>query len=214
MEKFIRLEGIAAPLPRDNIDTDAIIPVPWMKSITPDFHRALFANWRWQGGDGVTEVSSFILNREPFRHARILVGGNNFGCGSSREAAVWALLGFGIRCVIAPSFGDIFYENSFKNGLFPLILPEPLVRRLAEFLAAGKHGCQVVVDLEAKTVALPDGAVIPFEIDAGRRTILLEGLDEIGVTLRDISAIEEFQRRDRELHPWVYLPALDGRPPA
>jgi 3-isopropylmalate/(R)-2-methylmalate dehydratase small subunit len=212
MKKFIRLEGIAVPLPRDNIDTDAIIPVPWMKSITPDFRRALFANWRWHGGDGVTEVGSFILNREPFRHARIVVGGSNFGCGSSREAAVWALLGFGIRCVIAPSFGDIFYENSFKNGLFPLILPEKLVSRIAELLEAGRHGYQMVVDFEAKTVTLPDGEVVPFEIDAGRRTILLEGLDEIGMTLRDISAIEEFQRRDRELHPWVYFTALDGRP--
>jgi 3-isopropylmalate/(R)-2-methylmalate dehydratase small subunit len=210
MEKFTRLEGIAVPMPRDNIDTDAVIPVPWMKSIAPDYHRALFANWRWTNGDGVTEIPDFILNREPFRHARILVAGNNFGCGSSREAAVWALLGFGMRCVIAPSFGDIFYENSFKNGLFPLVAPDSLVKRIAGLLEAGEGGCRMTVDLTTKAVTLPSGDIVAFEINAGRRTTLLEGLDEIGITLRDIAAIEAFQRRDRAEHPWIYNPALNG----
>ena len=128
MEKFIRLEGVAAPMPRDNVDTDAVIPIPWMKSVKPDYARALFANWRWKDGDGVTEIEGFLLNREPFRQAVILVAGDNFGCGSSREHAVWALAGFGIRCVIATSFGDIFFENCFKNGVLPLVLPAPRVK--------------------------------------------------------------------------------------
>lgn len=210
MEPFIRLAGVAAPLPRDNVDTDAVIPVPWMKSVTPDYARALFANWRWQGGDGVTPLDNFVLNREPYRHARILVAGANFGCGSSREAAVWALLGFGIRCVIAPSFGDIFYENSFKNALLPLVLPEDEVKALLDLLASGAGGCRMEVDLEAQTVTCPDGKVVSFTIDPGRREALLGGLDEIGVTLRDQEAIDAFQRRDRVERPWIYEPPLNA----
>jgi 3-isopropylmalate/(R)-2-methylmalate dehydratase small subunit len=213
VDPFTRLVGVAAPLPRDNVDTDAVIPVPWMKSVTPDYARALFANWRWQGGDGVTQLDEFVLNREPFRSARILVAGANFGCGSSREAAVWALLGFGIRCVIAPSFGDIFYENSFKNALLPLVLPEDEVKSMLDVLASGAGGCRMEVNLEAQSVTRSDGKVVPFAIDAGRRAALLSGLDEIGVTLRDRDAIDAFQRHDRVERPWIYDPPLNADVP-
>jgi 3-isopropylmalate/(R)-2-methylmalate dehydratase small subunit len=209
MEKFIRLEGIAAPMPRDNIDTDAVIPVPWMKSIRPDYARALFANWRWKDSDGVTEVEGFVLNRAPFRHASILVAGDNFGCGSSREAAVWALSGFGIRCVLASSFGDIFYENSFKNGLLPLVQSTDSLARLHAQLAQGVGGCRMTVDLVAQTMTQPDGTTLPFTIDAGRRQALLAGLDEIGETLLEVQQIAAFEARDRVARPWIYDPPLD-----
>jgi 3-isopropylmalate/(R)-2-methylmalate dehydratase small subunit len=209
MDKFIRLEGIAAPMPRDNVDTDAVIPVPWMKSIRPDYARALFANWRWKDGDGVTANPDFVLNRAPFREARILVAAANFGCGSSREAAVWALQGFGIRCVLASSFGDIFYENSFKNGLLPLVQPPATLARLHAQLAAGTGGCRMAVDLEAQTLTEPDGTVQPFAIDAGRRRTLLDGLDEIGQTLLSSDVIAAFEQRDRAARPWIYDPPLN-----
>ena len=209
MEKFTRVDGIAVPLDRDNIDTDAVIPVPWLKSIAPDFRRALFANWRWEGGDGCTEVSSFILNQEPFRNARILVTRDNFGCGSSREAAVWALLGFGIRCVIAPSFGETFHDNSYKNGLFPLVVPQHLISRIIGLLTSGESGHTMAVDLVGQTVTLPGGESVAFEISPAHRTLLMEGLDEIGLTLLDIGEIEAFQRQDREKHPWVYSRLLN-----
>ena len=210
MEKFIRLEGVAAPMPRDNVDTDAVIPIPWMKSVKPDYARALFANWRWKDGDGVTEIEGFLLNREPFRQAVILVAGDNFGCGSSREHAVWALAGFGIRCVIATSFGDIFFENCFKNGVLPLVLPAPRVKRALDLLADGIGGHRMKVDLEAQAVTFADGEVVPFAIDAGRRDVLMQGQDEIGRTLLEESAIDAFQARDRTLRPWVHEPPLNG----
>lgn len=210
MEKFTRLEGVAAPLRRDNVDTDAVIPVPWLKSIAPDYPRSLFANWRWQDGDGETELPDFVLNREPFRRACILVAGANFGCGSSREAAVWALTGFGIRCVIAPSFGDIFYENSFKNGLLPLVLPDDRVRHALDLLEGGTGSCRMTIDLENRAVTLPDGKTIPFMIDAGRREALLQGLDEIGATLLALDSINAFEQRDRGIRPWIYEPPLNA----
>jgi 3-isopropylmalate/(R)-2-methylmalate dehydratase small subunit len=204
VEAFIRLSGVAAPLGRDNIDTDAVIPVPWMKSVTPDYARALFANWRWKDGAGHAALNDFILNQAPFGNARILVTGANFGCGSSREAAVWALLGFGIRCVIAPSFGDIFYENSFKNALLPVVLPQRDVSALLDLLERRAGECRMEIDLEAQTVTAPDGKVVPFMIDPGRRAALLNGLDEIGGTLVHQEAIDAFQRRDRDARPWIY----------
>ena len=210
MEKFIRLEGVAAPMPRDNVDTDAVIPIPWMKSLAPDYARALFAAWRWKDGDGVTELGDFVLNREPFRRARVLVAGSNFACGSSREHAVWALTGFGIRCVIAPSFGDIFFDNSFKNGLLPLILPATQVKRALALLGEGAGGCRMTVDLEAQAVTFPDGEVVPFTIDAGRRRTLLLGLDEIGQSLLDMDSIDAFEQRDRQERPWIYQPPLNA----
>jgi len=220
MTPFVQVSGIAAPLPRADVGTDSVIPVPWMKAIEPDYARALFANWRWKDGDGVTELPDFVLNRSPYREACILVAGSNFGCGSSREAAVWALLGFGIRCVIAPSFGDIFHENSYKNGLLPLALPEAQVQELLASLAYGAGGSRMTVDLEAQQITSPDGRIIPFNIDASRRAALIAGLDEVGVTLTQRDAIAAFQARDRQLRPWIYDPPLnrpvgsDGGAPA
>ncbi len=212
MTPFIRLSGVAAPLPRADVDTDAVIPVPWMKAIEPDYARALFANWRWQDGDGVTELPGFVLNREPYRRACILVARSNFGCGSSREAAVWALQGFGIRCVIAPSFGDIFFDNALKNGLLPLMLPAEQVEALLRSLEQGLGGSHMAVDLEAQRITTPEGGELAFSVDPSRRAALLAGLDEIGMTLSQREAIDAFQQHDRLIRPWIYEPPLN-RPP-
>jgi 3-isopropylmalate/(R)-2-methylmalate dehydratase small subunit len=213
MAPFERVRGIAAPLPRDDVNTDAVIPVPWMKSTTPDYRRALFANWRYENGDGVTEIPGFVLNRVPFREARVLVAGSNFGCGSSREAAVWALQGFGIRCVIAPSFGDIFFENCLKNGFLPLVLPHDEVARLMHLLEEDQSGQVVDVDLPSQVVTYPDGRFVSFTIDDGRKTALLSGLDEIGRTLTNEGDLDRFVARDRTLRPWIYDPALNAPAP-
>lgn len=204
MEKVTRVAGVAAPMMVDNIDTDAIIPVPWMTKADVDFGQALFANWRYEDEAGAVDRPDFILNREPFRGARILVAGTNFGCGSSREHAVWALLGFGIRSVIAPSFSDIFYENSCKNGLLAVSLRADAVAEIGSMLERGDAGLEMTVDLEACTVNGPDAQTRPFEIDPARRAALLEGLDEIGMTLKDADAIAAFQARDRDSRPWIY----------
>lgn len=213
MTPFITVSGVAAPLARSDVDTDAVIPVPWMKAIEPDYAKALFANWRWKDGDGITEIPDFVLNQPPFRKACILVAGINFGCGSSREAAVWALQGFGIRCVIAPSFGDIFHDNAYKNGLLPLVLPEPQVGALLAALDQRVGGARMTVDLQTQTLTTPDGTALTFSIDPSRRAALLAGLDEVGVTLTHRDAIAAFQSRDRAQRPWIYDPPLDHPPP-
>jgi 3-isopropylmalate/(R)-2-methylmalate dehydratase small subunit len=204
MEKVTRIAGVAAPMMMDNVDTDAIIPVPWMTKADVDFGRALFANWRYQDEAGTRERPDFILNRAPFRHARILVAGANFACGSSREHAVWALMGFGIRSVIAPSFSDIFAGNAFKNGLLAVSLPAETVKALGRTLEGGQAGCEMAVDLDACKITAPGGETIAFDIDPARRAALLEGLDEIGMTLKRGDAISAFQSRDREARPWIY----------
>jgi len=204
MEKVSRVTGIAAPLMMENIDTDAIIPVPWLTNVNVDFGHALFANWRYRDKLGEQERDDFLLNREPFRRACILVAGTNFGCGSSREHAVWALLGFGIRSVIAPSFSDIFYENSFKNGLLAVRLPSEQVDAIAREIESGTAGHELTVDLENCTITTAAGSTISFAIDAARRTALLEGLDEIGMTLKETDTIAAFQARDRQFRPWIY----------
>lgn len=202
MEKVGRISGIAAPLMIENVDTDAIIPGLWLTKADIDFGRALFANWRYRDQQG--ERDDFVLNREPFRRARILVASANFGCGSSREHAVWALLGFGIRSVIAPSFSDIFYENAFKNGLLAIRLPAEQVDAIAQQIADGTSGHQMTVDLENCAVITPDGSTVSFSIDPSRRTALLEGIDEIGMTLKEVDAIAAFQACDRKARPWIY----------
>lgn len=204
MEKFTRLEGPAASFPKPDIDTDAIIPASWQRTLTGDPGKGLFGGWRYdlQGN----ENPDFILNRDPFRQAKIIVGGANFGCGSSREFAVWALMRFGIRCVIAPSFGDIFFENSFKNGLLPIVLPPDEVERLHSHLTA-TNDPTIAVDLERCEIRLGNGQVFAFRIPAARRTALLEGLDEIGATLKFAADIDRFQARQRDLEPWVYAPS-------
>ena len=202
MEKFTRLDGVAASLPMSDINTDAVIPASYQRTLNDDPGKGLFAGWRYdlQGN----EVPDFILNREPYRKSRIIVAGENFGCGSSREFAVWALMRFGIRCVIAPSFGDIFYENSFKNGLLPAILTQSQVDALQEHLAHANDPT-LTVDLELQLIELPNGKTIPFSVPATRRIALLEGLDEIGQTLRFADEIADFQRRQRESEPWLHL---------
>ena len=210
MEKLSRISGVAAPLLVDNIDTDAIIPTPWMTRADVDFGQALFANWRYADKNGNSERADFVLNHAPYRKARILVAGTNFACGSSREHAVWALMGFGIRAVIAPSFSDIFYDNACKNGLLAVSLPGDTVNAIGCGLEEGKAGHNMVVDLEACTVTCPDGKTIPFTIEASRRAALLAGLDDIGMTLTEADAIAAFQNRDRAGRPWVYEAKLNG----
>jgi 3-isopropylmalate/(R)-2-methylmalate dehydratase small subunit len=201
MDKFTRVTGIAAPFPKTNIDTDAIIPAQWLRSLSSDLGKGLFGGWRYDA-EG-KEKPDFILNRPPYRDAKIIVGGPNFGCGSSREGAVWALHRFGIRCVIAASFGDIFFENSFKNGLLPAIMPEADVQELLRILAA-TNDPSLMVDLDRCVVETPQGRVFSFTVAPARRTALLEGLDEIGQTLRHEAEIAAFQARDRAERPWIH----------
>ncbi|GGI25707.1 MULTISPECIES: 3-isopropylmalate dehydratase small subunit [Bradyrhizobium] len=201
MEKYTRVEGVAASFPRPNIDTDAIISVAWQRSLKSNPGEGLFAIWRYdlQG----QEVPDFILNRAPFRKSKVIVAGANFGCGSSREFAVWALVRFGIRCVIAPTFGDIFYENSFKNGLLLVTLPQAEVDEIHHHLAT-TNDPTMSVDLESCTIELPNDRTIAFNIPTARRATLLEGLDEIGQTLRFVADIEDFQQKSRACQPWLY----------
>ena len=201
MEPFVRLEGIAAPMFRDNIDTDAIIPVSRMKALDADYGEVLFANLRYRA-DGSANPE-FVLNQPAYRHAKILITGDNFGCGSSREQAVWALLRFGIRCVIAGSFGDIFHGNCFRAGLLPVVLPLESCRDLAR-AATSVPGSRVIVDLAASSIIAPDGGKIAFEIDGLRLRGLLEGLDEIRATLLLTDAIANYQAHDRLRRPWIH----------
>ena len=204
MQKFERLTGIAAPLLLENINTDAVIPVPWIVNFGQDLGKGLFGGWRYTLDSA--ENPAFILNQAPYREACILLAGRNFGCGSSREEAVWALLGFGIRCVIAPSFGDIFFENSFKNGLLPVVLEPDGVAALAREGAAA-HPSLLTVDLEACAVGVPGGTRLPFAIQDSRRRALLLGLDEVDLTLARTAEIDRFQTADRSRRPWIHRQA-------
>jgi len=191
MEKFTTLTGIAAPLPMINVDTDKILPAVYLKTIKrTGLGKVLFDEIRYRP-DG-SENPDFVLNQPSYRQAQIIVAGDNFGCGSSREHAPWALLDFGISCVIAPSFADIFYNNCFKNGLLPIVLPQETVDRLMEDARKGANSV-LTIDLDKQTISRPDGEVVPFEIDPFRRQCLLEGLDEIGITLSMEEAIEGFE---------------------
>ncbi|OWQ97756.1 3-isopropylmalate dehydratase small subunit [Sphingopyxis witflariensis] len=191
MEKFTRLSAVAAPLPLTNVDTDMIIPARFMKALTRDgLGSHLFQEMRF-AADG-SEQSDFILNRGPCRHAQILVADRNFGCGSSREHAVWALIGFGIRCVIAPSFGDIFSNNARKNGLLLIRLPDEACAWLREQSRLSQYA-PVTVDLEEQQILLASGETILFDVDAADRRILIEGLDDIDRTLRHADAITRFE---------------------
>ena len=201
MTPFRKLTGIAAPLRMINVDTDRIIPKQFLKTIRRTGLGAnLFNDMRF-APDGA-EIPDFVLNRAPWRDAEILIAGENFGCGSSREHAPWALLDFGIRCVIAPSFGDIFYNNCFKNGVLPVTLPDAAVAALMDQAEQGSNA-RFAVDLEACEVVPPDGAAIGFEIDPFRRHCLLEGLDDIGLTLEKAAAIDAFEAARRIDRPWL-----------
>jgi 3-isopropylmalate/(R)-2-methylmalate dehydratase small subunit len=203
MEKFTRLTGLAAPLMRPNIDTDVIIPIGDCVSVQrAEQGRCAFRAWRYLA-DG-RDNPDFVLNRAPFRDAVILLAGINFGCGSSREPAVWALMGLGIRAIIAPSFGDIFYNNCFQNGVLPIMLPEDTVRALAAEVEAAPEA-PMTVDLENCIITDARGLRVPFSVDAARRCALLEGLDEIGMTLTREARIAAWQDSDRIRRPWVYV---------
>ncbi len=193
MTPFTTLTGIAAPLPLANVDTDKIIPARHLKTIQrTGLGVHLFDTLRYNA-DG-SENPDFVLNREPYRHAEVLIAYENFGCGSSREHAPWALLDFGIRCVIAPDFADIFHGNSFKNGILPIKLPRAVCEQLMEDSRLGANA-RVTIDLERQVVIRPNGEEIPFEVDALRRKMLLEGLDEIGQTLAHTPAIGRYEQQ-------------------
>jgi 3-isopropylmalate/(R)-2-methylmalate dehydratase small subunit len=202
MQKFTTLTGIAAPLPMINVDTDKIIPKQYLKTIArTGLGKALFDEMRYRQ-DG-SENPDFVLNQSAYRNAKILVAGENFGCGSSREHAPWALLDFGIRCVIASSFADIFYNNCFKNGILPIKLPQEVVDQLMDDAKKGANA-RLTIDLEQQTVTRPDGEKIHFEIDAFRKHCLLNGLDDVGLTLQKAPAIDRYEEKQRLSQPWLY----------
>ncbi|OXT02268.1 3-isopropylmalate dehydratase small subunit [Notoacmeibacter marinus] len=201
MDKFTTLTGVAAPLPVVNVDTDMIIPKDYLKTIKrTGLGRGLFAEMRF-GEDG-TENPDFVLNKPAYRNAQILVAGNNFGCGSSREHAPWALLDFGIRCVISTEFADIFYNNCFKNGILPIVVSEDDLEKLMDDAERGANAT-LTVDLEAQEIRGPDGGAIAFEMDPDRKHRLLNGLDDIGETLQKEAAISTFENRLAEDRPWT-----------
>jgi len=201
MEKFTTLKDVAAPLNMINVDTDMIIPKDYLKTIKrTGLGTALFAEMRYD--EAGNELPDFVLNKGPFRKATILVAGNNFGCGSSREHAPWALLDFGFRCVIAPSFADIFFNNTFKNGILPVILPEARVNQILRLLLE-LPGAEITVDLAAQTVTGPDQQVDNFDIDPFRKHCLLNGLDDIGLTLQKEAAITAYEAKAALERPWA-----------
>jgi 3-isopropylmalate/(R)-2-methylmalate dehydratase small subunit len=202
MDVFTTVTGIAAPLLLPNINTDALSPMIAGRSLSADLGKLLFANWRY-APDG-TELADFILNKPPFRDSKILITGPNFGCGSSRERAVWALMRFGIRCVIAPSFADIFYDNAFQNGLLPLTLPAQECASLAEAVACAREPV-VTVDLVQCRLEGPNGRSLTFDVPVERRMALLEGLDEIALILRMEGDIAAFEAEDHRRRPWIYV---------
>ncbi len=201
MDKFTTITGVAAPLPMINIDTDMIIPKQFLKTIKrTGLGVNLFDEMRYD--DNGEELSDFILNQPSYRNAKILVAGENFGCGSSREHAPWAIKDFGISCIIAPSFADIFYNNCFKNGILPIKLPQEQVDILLDDASRGANAT-VTIDLAAQEIKGPDGGTISFEIEAFRKHCLLEGLDDIGLTMKKQDSISSFEEKLTAARPWV-----------
>jgi len=201
MDKFTTLTGVAAPLPIVNIDTDMIIPKQFLKTIKrTGLGTALFHEMRTNDDGSVN--ADFILNQPAYKDAKILVAGDNFGCGSSREHAPWALLDFGIRCVISTSFADIFYNNCFKNGILPIQVSEEQLEKLLDDASRGSNAT-LTVDLEAQVIKGPDGGEISFEIDPFRKHCLLNGLDDIGLTLAKSASIDSFEGQIADSRPWA-----------
>lgn len=201
MDKFEKLTGIVAPLPLINVDTDMIIPKQFLKTIKRSgLGVNLFDEMRYN--DDGSENPDFVLNKPAYREAEVLVSGDNFGCGSSREHAPWAIKDFGIRCVIAPSFADIFYNNCFKNGILPIALPQEAVDVLMKDAEKGANA-RMEIDLEAQTVTTSDGEVFTFELDSFRKHCLLNGLDDIALTLKKAAAIKTFEECAASSRPWV-----------
>ena len=201
MEKFTKLDGVAAPMPMINCDTDRIIPARFLKTIKKTgLGLNLFNDVRFNE-DG-SEKPDFVLNKGPYREAKFLVAGENFGCGSSREHAPWALMDFGIKCVIAPSFADIFYNNSFKNGVLLITLPQEQIDRLMDDAEKGANA-RMAVDLESQEITRPDGESIPFDIDPHRKHCLLNGLDDIGLTMQKDEKISTYEGARDTAEPWL-----------
>ena len=217
MQKFTLLKGIVAPMDRANVDTDAIIPKQFLKSIRKTgFGPNLFDEWRYfdKGEPGVPESArkpnpDFVLNQPRYKGAKVLLARKNFGCGSSREHAPWAIDQYGFRCVIAPSFADIFFNNCFKNGLLPIVLPEAVVAQLFDEVAAFP-GYELTVDLERQVVVRPQGEEIPFEVQAFRKYCLLNGLDDIGLTLRHADKIKAYESERLATKPWLAHTAVNA----
>jgi 3-isopropylmalate/(R)-2-methylmalate dehydratase small subunit len=201
MEKFDRLDGVAAPLNIVNIDTDMIIPKQFLKTIKrTGLGKSLFYEMRYtQGG---VEVPEFVLNKKAYRNAQILVAGDNFGCGSSREHAPWALLDFGIRCVISTSFADIFYNNCFKNGILPIVVSADDLKKLMDDADRGSNAT-LSIDLSNQEIRGPDGGTVKFDIDPFRKHCLLNGLDDIALSLEKVSSIDGFEKRQASARPWL-----------
>ena len=201
MDKFTTIQGVAAPLPMINVDTDMIIPKQFLKTIKrTGLGVNLFDEMRYD--DNGDEIADFVLNKPQYRGAKILVAGENFGCGSSREHAPWAIKDFGISCVIAPSFADIFYNNCFKNGILPIILPQEQVDMLMDDASRGANAT-LTVDLVQQEITGPDGGTIKFDVDPFRKHCLLEGLDDIGLTLQKQDNINSFEQQMSASRPWV-----------
>ena len=204
MEAFTTLTGLVAPLDRTNVNTDEITPARFLKSIhRTGFARALFANWRYIEGDGHTPDPNFVLNQPRYQGVSILLTGDNFGCGSSREHAPWAIREYGFRCIIAPSFADIFYNNCFNNSILPVTLDQTTVDELFAEVEE-TEGYTLTVDLEAQTITTPRGRTIHFDIDGFRKSSLLQGLDNIGWTLSHSDEIAAYEERRKKEAPWVF----------
>ena len=206
MEPFEHHTGIAAPLMQINIDTDAIIPSREMKSVSKKgLEDGLFAEWRYLSLKTRKENPEFILNQDPYRSASLLLTGENFGCGSSREHAAWALYQWGLRVIVAPSFGSIFYNNCIQNGILPVVLEPEKIRELQTFIELNPAVNQLTVDLKATTISTGSNIHYPFAIEPSDQQNLLQGLDAIGSTLKRMSSIEAFEENDNHRRPWVYL---------
>ena len=202
MEKFTTLTGVAAPLPMINVDTDMIIPKQYLKTIKrTGLGQGLFAELRYD--EKGEPLPHFVLHKPPYHQAKILITGENFGCGSSREHAPWALLDFGISCIIAPSFADIFYNNCFKNGILPIVLPQEQVDLLMDDAERGANAI-VSIDLEKQEITGPDGGKIKFDVDPFRKHCLLNGLDDIGLTLGHVGSIDTYETSQRGTQPWLW----------
>jgi 3-isopropylmalate/(R)-2-methylmalate dehydratase small subunit len=200
MEKFTQLSGVAAPMPMVNIDTDMIIPKNFLKTIKrTGLKEGLFYEMRWTA-DG--QKKDFVLDQPAYQNAKIIVAGPNFGCGSSREHAPWALLDFGIRCVISEGFADIFYNNCFKNGILPIKLPKEIIDKLMDDASRGSNAI-LEIDLEKQEIKGPDGGTVHFDIDPFRKHLLLNGLDDIGLTMEKSSDIDAYEKKQKESQPWL-----------
>ncbi|MEM7193705.1 MAG: 3-isopropylmalate dehydratase small subunit [Pseudomonadota bacterium] len=211
MRAFTLLDGLVVPLDRANVDTDAIIPKQFLKSVKKSgFGPNLFDEWRYldhgepgKSNEGRPLNEDFVLNLDRFQGAEILLARENFGCGSSREHAPWALLDYGFRCILAPSFADIFYNNCFKNGILPIVLDEKVIDNLFQKVEQ-KPGFRLVVDLESQNITLPDGDTLAFEVEPFRRHCLLNGLDDIGLTLEKSDLIRQYEQRRKAEAPWLF----------